>query len=220
MNSALHGKVKETVPGLPHYAKGRFLQTRTSWPVNVIDAGMGGQGTLIDSADGGKSLIGQRWGDTNTHASAVHWASRCAPMVQILSMAWSRGHPDPIQKMLQQHRQTTPCAEQFAAEITKFLPQWREVQERAAFLEACKELTQPGAFRALAAHFGTREERDAAIFACGNPAVTRKYRESLASSPAFDPVSPAEYQERFVDFTDEELEISCKKVAEDINNYC
>jgi len=203
-------QVREIMSGTPEYGKGMHFKTVNGKPINAIDVGLGGWGTVAQNKHQEPRTVGKILNGTNSHHAAADWASNFALQTLLLSVALVVCPNDsPIKTIAGFYDQTLPAAAVFKAEVASFKPVWREVQEKLLFLRLCKELAGSNAakYRTYTDQIFTRATRNSFLNQVHNddPHHAETYAIALNSLPKFDPPTLTQYERRFSCFTRPQL---------------
>ncbi|KAK9424370.1 hypothetical protein SUNI508_13693 [Seiridium unicorne] len=208
--TSLKGKVKEIVPGVPEYIKGRFLQSLGGEPIHALDVGLGGHGETVSLSYGQTSIVGLQSFDIHNHASAADWAATASRMLVILSAMKAAGDATALQTLIKTYgNNNLPPSRDFHIETAMFEDAWREAQEKACFVRVCTAFSEKERVSDYTHHISSPETRRTCIAFLDlvRPGAQRSYQEELSGIPAFDPIHKRQfYMKRHLDFTPVEME--------------
>ena len=220
--------VRQVAPGQPEYAKGRLLVAQDGRPLNVYECGTIGQGARVRNADGTFSCVGMRWPDTHGYANLIELVCQAPYLTLSFALLKSVGVSNPISHMQEHYRTSLPDSQVFDRETAKFEGAFLEILRKIAFLNLCKVLAgNDGAlYREFTDKVYTHEDRAAFVKGLKVKQLSQTEEKALAAyqhqttNPVkYEPVSVEEFGDRFVDFTEEELDGMLNK-AISVANSC
>ncbi|KAI1076158.1 hypothetical protein F5B20DRAFT_584507 [Whalleya microplaca] len=215
--TSLRGKVKEVIPGVPEYAKGRLLQTKGGEYIHAVDVGSGGHGASVTLPNGQRSKVGMQWADTNNHLAAADWAATASRMLVILSVLKASGCEAPVKSLMETYLKSLPTDAVFDGETARFQEAWQEVHEKSCFLRLLDQL-QDRSYNDDLKLTADRDARQSCVDHLDKmqPGVKKEFELLLEQIPAFKPVSKTHfYWKRFLDFTPVEMERIFEAVLKD-----
>ncbi len=215
--------VREVAPGQPEYAKGRLLVGQNGKPLNVYECGMIGQGARVRNADGSISLVGMRWPDTHGYANLMELICQAPYLTLSFAILKSLGISNPVARLQEHYRANLPDPHIFDAETAKFESSFHEIQQKIAFLNLCEVLAgNDGAtYREFTDKVFSHQDRAAFVKGLKTKQLSEAEEKALdaylhqTTNPInYQPVSMKEFTDRFVDFTQDELNVMLKKTMD------
>ncbi len=219
LESLMH-YVREVAPGQPDYAKGRLLVGKDRMPLNVYECGMIGEGTRVRNKDGSISLVGARWSETNGYANLLELVCQAPYLTLSFAILKSVGVSNPIAIMQENYRASLPDPHVFDDETAKFECAFHEIQQKMAFLNLCEVFAgdDGSLYRKFTDKVFTHQDRSALVeslkmeqLSKAEEAALDAYQRQTANPTNYHPVSMKEFIDRFVDFTQKELDMMLKK---------
>ena len=213
---SLRGKVREMTPGVPDYAKGRFMvSSDNKRTIHAMDVGSGAHGTT-EILPQGRAVIGLQFADTNDHLSASEWAGTASRLVLLLSALKAKGDDMTVHTLLDTYKKTLPSQAEYDAETMSFQDEWYEVNQRRCFLKALEwafpgdeETMDPVSYAECAkqcAHANARVDCIAELEK-KKPGVEAVFSEELGKILDFNPMSRDHFfLRRYIHFTPVEIE--------------
>jgi hypothetical protein len=158
----------------------------------------------------GNSIIGMQWPDTSFLNAAADNAANMAPITVLLSTMAQEGVEKPAECLLKDYYVGLPSEEDFDKEVEQFIPVWKEVHDKRAFLVLCEDVAA-NAIEYLA--YSDKVFDDKSCKALVGDWVKKNlhkdaigtYNKTVSGIPDFDPPSMREYFDRFVDFSPSEI---------------
>ncbi len=212
--------VQQAAPGQPEYTKGRFLVGQDGKPLNVYECGMVGEGARVQNADGTFSLVGMRWPDTHGYSNLMELVCQAPYLTLSFAILKSAGVKDPIAHIQEQYRKNLPDPQIFDAETAKFEGAFQEILQKIAFLNLCEVLAGDDGtlYREFTDNVFTYQDRAAFVEGLKMKQLSEAermafdaYKDQTTNPLKYQPASMEEFTDRFVDFTQEELDRMLKK---------
>ncbi len=207
--------VRQVAPGQPEYAKGRLLVGHDGRPLNVYECGTIGQGARVQNTDGTVFCVGMRWPDTHGYANLIELVCQAPYLTLSFAILKSAGISNPIAHIQEHYRANLPYSKIFDAETAKFEGAFHEILQKIAFLNLCEVLAgDNGAlYRKFTDEVFTYEDRAAFVERLKMKKLSQAgadafdaYQHHTGNPVKYQPVSMNEFTDRFVDFTQEELD--------------
>ncbi len=212
--------VQQVAPEQPEYTKGRFLVGRDGRALNVYESGMVGEGARVQNPDGTYSLVGMRWPDTHGYSNLMELVCQAPYLTLNFALLKSAGIKNPISHMQAHNRSNLADPQVFDAETAKFEGAFHEILQKIAFLNLCEVLAEEdGAlYREFTDKAFTPQTRTEFVknlkmeqLSEAKTKALEAYQHQTANPIKYQPVSMMEFTDRFVDFTQEELDGMLRK---------
>ena len=212
---SLTHSVRQVAPGQPEFAKGCFLVGNDGRPLNVYACGMIGEGTRVKNADGTTSLVGRRWIDSNSYANVMELVCQAPYLTLSFAILKSVGIKDPVAHIHEHYRANLPESHTFNAEAARFKDEFDELMQKTAFLRLCEVLAGDDGvlYREYTDKVFSHQDRAAFVeglrlkkLSEAETVAFEKYQHKTTNPTKYQPVSVEEFTDRFVDFTDKELD--------------
>ncbi len=212
--------VREVALGQPEYAKGRLLVGQDGMPLNVYECGMIGQGARVQNADGTFSLVGMRWPDTHGYANLMELVCQAPYLTLSFAILKSVGVKNPIAHIQEHYRANLPDPQVFNAETAMFEEAFGEILQKTAFLNLCEVIAgDDGAlYRDITEKVFTCQNRAAFVkdlktkqLSGAEVVALDAYQHQIVNPIKYQPAGMKEFTDRFVDFTQEELDSMLKE---------